>query len=222
MNSTLTGILMFTGDGYKDPMSREPYTPRPWTLVQPDGTEVDIRPLIMDAFKAMHGKPAEQEEWVALYSLMLNEGPNNLDYNDGIPLLWYRSKTDGVSATGFSSVLIHLRYSLAFMTARKVKLEINAAGIKIEAIDSGDVYQVRPRKDSPHCVIPAPEAISICQTQGPRRCIFSRDNEDGEGFICDKFSDFAHHVLENHALKRLRPEWNRIGNCGIIPRTPKE
>src|SRR3989344_6514928 len=105
--ATLTGQLMFFGDGYHE--IEKPYVPRPWNLIQANGDEVDIRPIIMDALRAMDGKPAKQGEQEDSYSILLDDdSPLRVEHYEGHPLLRSESAMTNIHA--------HLTNSLVRLT----------------------------------------------------------------------------------------------------------
>src|SRR3989344_4149340 len=110
-SSTLTGTLMFTGSGYIKP--GQDYQPRPLPLVQKDGSETDLHPILLAVFKNMHGKYATQERGPDFYRVTRNLASAPVfDYNDGFPIL----RTE----TGFSNVTSYLKMVLVWLTGRKV------------------------------------------------------------------------------------------------------
>lgn len=87
MPSTLKGKLMFTHDGYHHDLEK-PYQPRSWPLIQEDGSEIDIRPLVMAVFQCLDGKRVREENGVDFHNFTIDDdSPDTLKYNEGHPML---------------------------------------------------------------------------------------------------------------------------------------
>ncbi len=205
---SLKGRLMFTGSGYIE--LDKPYIPRPWALIQDDGSEVDLYPIIMLAIQNMHEKSARHVREVTSYSILLDsDSEYEIDHFQGHPLL--RSKDN----SGWSNISTYLTDSLVWLTGRKIEVTISQNGILIKAHETAKVFEVHARTDSSDCPISDQDAEAICgvsQVQG--RCIFS--NGIPGNFSCQKFENvIALSILNSFAENRLRPQWTRIGNCTI-------
>ena len=213
--TTYVGTLLFTGSGYIKP--GEEYRPRPWRLVRGDGSELDLRPVILSAMRAMEGKKASQARGLDSYCLLTDEKspvavkifPDQDDYT--FPIL------SGIGQV--SSIIACLDDSLIWLTGRRIQIRVSENSVAIHADRKESVYQVRPRVNSAaDCPVPNLEAVTVCGVGTQNRCVFSGQRDDGE-YFCYKFSCVpARARLEAFAEGQMRPDRTRIGNCSFASR----
>ncbi len=211
MTRTLTGKLMYTGDGYQD--VGEPFTPRPWPLVQTDNTEIDLREPIMEILRSMDGKPAIHRQEIDTYDLWVDkDSRQTLSYNEGHPVIG--NKDSG------SSVRAYLEGSLGWLTGRQVRVLLDEYRFFIEPDRSEEVYLVPNIAGLHQIPITQEVALNICKVTADARCIFSGGDFEN-GFTCGKFENLSRNILNAHATGRMRAAWVRIGNCGLAARQGK-
>lgn len=205
---TLTGMLVFSGS----------WLNRPWALVQPDGSKIDIYPFIDEMLLKMNGKPAEQKQDGRLYSLMLADSAEMVvDYKtDNVALLKNPEGFD-VSSIGY-----YIPHALTWLSGRKVEIEFSDKGFKIAADPNEQVFGVKFFGRGNSCRIPAGVERSVCKVGTPDCCIFMAASSDG--FTCEKFGSLGPHLLSRHFERSMRA--SRVGNCACTGReedtTPKD
>ena len=204
----LTGVLVFSGS----------WLNRPWTLIQPDGSKIDLYPLIDQALLALNGKPAEHKQGRESYSLMLDDSTEMIvEYKtDGVALL---TKPKGF---GMSNIGAYLPGALTWLSGRKVEIEFSEKGFKIAADPTEQVFGVQFFGRGNSCRIPEGAEKSVCKVGTSDCCIFMAAGSDG--FTCEKFGSMGQHMLGRRFEGTMRA--SRVGNCVCTGReedtTPKD
>ncbi len=204
----LTGVLVFSGS----------WLNRPWALIQPDGSKIDLYPLINEALLKMNGKPAEHKQDREFYSLMLVDSAEMVvKYEtDGVALL---EKPDGF---GMSNIGAYLPDALTWLSGRKVEVKFSDNGFKIAADPTEQVFGVQFFGRGNSCRIPEGAENSVCKVGTSDCCIFMVAGSDG--FTCEKFGSAGKHLLGRHFEGTMRAP--RVGNCACTGReedtTPKD
>lgn len=204
----LTGVLVFSGN----------WLNRPWALIQDDGSKIDLYPLINKTLRKMNGKPAEQKEGRASYSITLsNSAEMVVKYEtDDMAVL---EKPDGL---GMSNIGAYLPSALTWLSGRKVTLDINNAGFIIAADPNEQVFGVKFFGRGNSCRIPEGAEKSVCKIGTSDCCIFAAAGSDG--FTCEKFGGIGATLLDRHFKGTMRA--SRVGNCALVGReeddTPKD
>ena len=212
----LTGVLVFSGS----------WLNRPWALIQPDGSKVDLYPLIDQTLLALNGKLADHKQGRDSYSLMLDDAAEMVvEYKtDGVALL---TKPQGF---GMSNIGAYLPGALTWLSGRKVEVEFSDKGFKIAADPTEQVFGVQFFGRGNSCRIPEGAEKSVCKVGTSDCCIFMAAGtgpgvpRSGGGFTCEKFGSVGQHLLGRHFERSMRA--SRVGNCACTGReedtTPKD
>ncbi|MEX0917753.1 MAG: hypothetical protein WDZ93_01200 [Candidatus Paceibacterota bacterium] len=196
----LTGVLIFSGSWIK----------RPWALIQPDGTQIDLYPLIDETLLKMNGKPAEHQMNSSSYSLTLVDSAE----------MFVRYESDKVAVLdrpedfGISNINAYLPTALTWLSGRNVQFEYSDSGFKIAADPTEEVFGVKFFSRGDSCRIPLGAERTVCKIGTSDCCIFMAASE--AGLTCEKFGSAGQYLLDRHFEQSMRS--SRIGSCACVGR----
>lgn len=181
---------------------------RPWALIQPDGSTIDLYPAVHEFLAGAAGQKLAHEESLSSYELRFDaESPLELDYQpDRLVLLWGEKSASNVSA--------YIENVLTRFSGRLVEVVIDEKGLKVLADPEERVHVVRLADDNTAKVSES-EAEAVCGFgTGHEACIFLAIGE--KGFHCWKFESlFARDML--HRLSHGKTVSQKVGACALEP-----